>query len=137
MNHELPGGKYYIGDPCYIIDNSRWDEFIEQFWGEDPRNPRGKFDFDGLWCCVFNTLHGDGIYNLEPEGLMLPVDSGTIGAIPVGLITSGRVLEHTLVKFDEPFMCQEVSGTLYFGGHKVNTRWIAEDDECERDYTCT
>ena len=32
------GYKYYAGDPCYVIDDNRWDEFCEALWAKEHEN---------------------------------------------------------------------------------------------------
>ena len=32
------GYKYYVGDPCYIIDDNRWDEFCTALWDGEHEN---------------------------------------------------------------------------------------------------
>ena len=121
MAKKLPAGKYYIGDPCYVIDD--WDQFCNRWFSEDP----GIFDFDGYDVCVFNTQYGDGLYPTD-DGSMLPVDAGIIGAIPVVLMTRGGEEDGMVVTFDEPFSCgYDSEGTLEFGHVTVKTG----DDEPE------
>jgi hypothetical protein len=109
----LPAGRYYIGDPCYVIDNAKWDEFLEPFWNEKPRG--GIFDFDGFQCATFYTKHGDGVYQLEPGGDSLPVDAGCIGCIPLSLAVQGSELDGACVTFDDPFECYEEDGNIHYG----------------------
>lgn len=123
---KLPAGKYYIGDPCYVIDDEVWGEFLDPFWSS---RPAGVFDFDGHTCACFNTAWGDGQYKLEPIGDWLPVDAGIIGAIPAVLCTRGGAHDGAMVEFDEPFTCQAVNGKLYFGEYSVETNEDYDDDE--------
>ncbi len=116
----LPAGKYYIGDPCYVIDD--WTTFCDVWFQQDP----GVFDFDGHDICVFETQWGDGIYEAS-DGSMLGVDAGLIGAIPAVLMTIGDFDLGTEVDFDAPFECRrEPDGRLWFGDIHVMTG----DDTC-------
>ena len=126
---KLPAGKYYIGDPCYVIDSDNWGEFLDSFWVLDniryiDRNG-GIFDFDGYACCAFYTLYGDGQYEAS-NGAMLGVDAAMIGAIPLVLCTRGDMngpdSDGTVVEFHEPFECaRDYDGLLHFGNVTVMT----------------
>jgi hypothetical protein len=120
MSQKLPAGKYYLGDPCYVIDDTLWDEFLGLFWEQKPRG--GIFTFCGYECCAFYTRYGDGQYELEPYGGWLPVDAGMIGAIPIDLCTrsSGHQNGERVV-FDVPVECEERDGRLCFGEFYVET----------------
>lgn len=121
----LPAGKYYIGDPCYVIDNEKWDDFLGPFWNHGGRG--GKFDFEGDDCVAFYTQYGDGQYELEGEGALLPVDAGMIGCIPKVMCHSDG--DGADVTFDEPFECWEENGNLHFGDLVVKT-----GDDMEEEY---
>jgi hypothetical protein len=127
---KLPAGEYYIGDPCYVVEN--WDDYLGAFWATTDRGARGgMFDFDGYTCAAFYTMYGDGAYDFE--GVALGVDSGTIGVIPLVLVTRGAAEDAgTTIKFTESFTCHEENGRLHFGDHVINT--AEEDDDEEEKY---
>ena len=37
MTKDLNDWDWYVGDPCYHIDNNRWDEFCNLLWKEENR----------------------------------------------------------------------------------------------------
>jgi hypothetical protein len=123
---KLPAGEYYIGDPCYVI--SKWDDYLKEFWATTKYGARGgMFDFDGHTCAAFYTKHGDGQYPFE--GAMLPVDSGSIGAVPLVLCDRGCVeMSGAVVHMGEEFRCTEKDGRLHFGDRVVDTNDDEEDD---------
>lgn len=126
MSKLLPAGEYYIGDPCYVIED--WDNYLGEFWATTNHGARGgMFEFDGFTCAAFYTKYGDGQYPFE--GVNLPVDSGTIGAIPLVLMTQGSELDGTIVTFNNAFRCYEADGRLYFGANVINTNDEEEEDE--------
>lgn len=117
QKNKLPPGKYYIGDPCYVIDD--WDSFCS-VWFSQPDNV-GVFDFDGHDICVFYTQHGDGCYECS-DGSMLSVDAGLIGAIPAALMTRGGFSDGTEVDFGKHVLCsRSQDGILRFGNIFVTT----------------
>ena len=125
----LPAGEYYIGDPCYVIDNDKWGEFLDPFWDKKPKG--GVFDFDGYQCAAFYTKYGDGCYTLEPGYYRIPVDAGMIGAIPMALVVQGGEEDGAFVTFDKPFQCQEWDGQIRFGHYTVETGDEMDEDEDE------
>lgn len=125
----MPAGRYYLGDPCYVIEGERWDEFLGEFWEVKPRG--GIFTFDHFECCAFYTKYGDGTYSTT-EGSLLGVDAGMIGLVPLTIITSGHPEQDgTIVSFSAAFECYEQDGLLIFGDIEVDT---AGDDEDECPY---
>ena len=127
MKTALPAGKYYIGDPCYVIED--WDEFLAAFWAM--KEEEGIFDYDVGTCCVLRTLWGDGSFPCS-DGSMLGVDAGLIGAVPLILVTRGDPdQDGTVVEFDKPFACSSDSdGRLHFGNVSVMTG----DEDDNGDY---
>ena len=93
----LPAGEYYMGDPCYVIDEDLWDKFCDvYFQGE------GVFEFEGHQVFAVSTAYGDGSYT-DNLGNEYGVDAGMIGLIPLALCVRekkdlvGEAAEH---KFD-------------------------------------
>ena len=130
----LPAGKYYIGDPCYVIDHEKWKEFLQPFWELTDPGRGGVFDFDGYQCATFYTRYGDGAYKLEPSGGYLPVDAGCIGCIPLALMVEGSEDGGAIVEFDRAFECYEDDGAIYYGDYVIRTgddgrNYDADDDD--------
>jgi len=127
MSNKLPAGRYYIGDPCYVISGSEWSEFLDPYW--DVGGFGGVFDYDGLPVCAFQTQYGDGCYEAS-NGAMLGVDAGMIGAVPMELVKGGDLALGTEWEFDEPFVCtRDSDGRLHFGSFSVMTG--DEEDYCD------
>jgi len=120
----MPAGKYYLGDPCYVIEGERWNEFLGEFWVLSP----GIFTFDNFECCAFYTKWGDGCYR-SSEGHLLGVDAGMIGIIPMEIITNGHPeTDGAIVEFISAFECFESNGLLVFGSIEVDTDPNEGDD---------
>ena len=122
----LPPGDYYLGDPCYVI-NEDWDEFLNEFWKFDRG---GVFRYKGRTCAAFYTKYGDGQYEVT-EGAFgwLPVDAGMIGMIPWELANAGDSSGGVDVRIRKPAKCYENDGWLHFGDIVVNTSDEEEEDE--------
>ncbi len=84
----LPAGKYYIGDPCYVISREDWDSILEatNFFEGD-----GLFTFRGHKLAVYSTAWGDGLYpgycHVDSSLHSFGVDSGLLGAVPEELVS--------------------------------------------------
>jgi len=119
MNNQLPAGKYWIGDPCYVISGEEWSEFLDPYWALDGNG--GVFNFEEYKVCAFSTQYGDGCYDAS-DGSRLGVDAGMIGAIPMELARCGDLGLGTEVEFDEPFKCvRDFDGRMHFGSFSVMT----------------
>jgi hypothetical protein len=114
--------KYYIGDPCYVIEGGKWSSFMERVFG-DGDTP----DYSTLPFFMAGTTYGDGCYHLytgEQKVAELGVDSGTLAAIPIDMITSvdtaqklGHIIE--LGRDETRFSCDK--GVFTFGSYTCKT----------------
>ncbi len=125
---KMPAGKFYIGDPCYVVeDNDDWsyllgnsDYFQSRYEGSLP---------DGTRVVAFGTAWGDGMYGPELE---YSVDAGLIGAVPWSeklwakygekLNDLGKVMD-----FPEPWEAWNDNGILHFGHIRIDT--VQDNDE--------
>lgn len=121
----MPAGMYYIGDPCYVIN--QWDEFLMPMWSAD-----GKRSF--IWkdqkCVVFQTAYGDGVYE-DRDGRSYPVDAGIIGAIPYVACDESPEAAGNVFNFKEDWLAETDGETLRFGSHVIST---GDDDGCGDDH---
>jgi hypothetical protein len=132
----LPAGKYYIGDPCYVIsDRDAWIEFIESC-GYFEASCEAYIGEDKFWA--YGTAHGDGSYWCS-EGKRLSVDSGLIGIVPIDVVEKYGDIDYIkglgiIVEFDDAFdvvFDVEAEATHIFGNVHVFTN--VDDDEDEYD----
>lgn len=108
----LPPGEYALTDPCYVIDNDKWHEFLDPYWGT---GRGGVFEFEGHKCAAFSTLYGDGVYDSN-QGHALGVDAGLIGLIPMELCVKGDEGGHNIIVLTEETECwRDDNGTIHFG----------------------
>lgn len=131
----VPAGKYYLGDPCYLIPDADWLAWLE---AADYRNAEAfvaKVPYTDLVAVAFSTAYGDGSYPLDtPDGTdggYIPVDSGLIGVVPFDAITSPLSFDgsYKIVNFDNDTVVTEEIGIMDFGGYIVNTDPNADEDD--------
>lgn len=136
----LPAGEYYIGDPCYALQNEgknqdQWDDVLEQtdFFSKPVATLNGKK------LCAFSTAYGDGAYS-GSDGFEYGVDAGLLGAVPAA-IASGRSLQF-MKRFvsSGPLRCSCENGVISFrdtGSTRnqvvIDTLGFEEDEEDERN----
>jgi len=72
MTKDSNDWDWYVGDPCYVIDNGRWDEFCNLMWEEelrirerirkgDPERWADYEDANGNVCVKYIPIH-DGVF---------------------------------------------------------------------------
>ena len=86
---KLPAGKYYIGDPCYVIAEDRWSDFCDASYPPGAGvNARGiaVTEFDGHPMYAHGTAYGDGSY-LGSDGVSYGVDAGMLSVVPIALVS--------------------------------------------------
>ena len=125
-------GIYYIGDPCYIFNES-WIKVlneVEYFIGEE-QILFGEVVIGG------NTAHGDGTY-IDNSGREYAVDAGIIAILPVNLINIDKHISLSeingsdcmhIVKFDKDFECEIDNGYFTFGDITIDTDDQMDEDE--------
>ncbi len=127
----MKAGKYYIGDPCYVIDDN-WEGFLDV--GQARKSEENEtFIFGGYECFFASTSDGDGTFK-DNLGNEYDVDSGTIGIIPIELLqmTEEYIKENkcgNVVEFDEEFNVKSISGIFTFGHIVINTVKQWTDDK--------
>ena len=124
--HILPAGKYYIGDPCYVVADNLWDKLIDSTgcFGLDLENVTnwndGKFFYKALPCFASGTAYGDGVYR-DGMGGKYPVDAGLIGIMPVENCKKSGLNLGRIVEFLHSFEVWEDNGIFHFGHIRIDT----------------
>lgn len=93
----MKAGEYYIGDLCYCM-HDEWDEVCDLLFEgrSDQGCNEGQFTLkDGRQFAIYNTQHGDGVYNTSFGGRCC-VDSGSIGCILKSDIRDNQYTEEHL-----------------------------------------
>lgn len=135
----MPAGTYLIGDPCYIIPNEDWDNFVETVHD----NQICKFTLSSgeeILVWYSHTEFGDGEYTAESYHgeHQLPVDSGTIGIVQKfngeTPITSGVFEYSTQKKFT--LESKDDSGKITIGPWEIQTgdEMMEDIDELDFDF---
>lgn len=117
----LPPGRYFIGDPCYVIrDDQRWSTLCRQL-GDEGRG--GLITIGNHQLVAFGTACGDGLYH-DRDGHHYSVDAGMIGAVPKDAVDDWRNSEFgRWVDFPKRIRCvRSPGGVLHFGGVRIDTR---------------
>jgi len=123
-------GKYYIGDPCYLLREEQhegfdWvNDFCRHFNCDDEVNVLGKV------VSVMSTYYGDGEYGSNVD-FQFPVDVGCIAAVPKSLWKGKEPpFGCLLVDFKEDFDWYSSNGTLRFGHIEIYTNDETPDEDC-------
>jgi hypothetical protein len=136
MKTTFKAGTYYIGDPCYVINDRLWSEWCDILFSDKDYNSnytQGRtFEFKGHKVATGGTKWGDGSY-----GDGFSVDSGSIGIVPEALITERYALERInelgkIITFDKEFEVEIGNGHFKFDTIEIETDYdLMEEEEVE------
>jgi len=116
----LKKGKYYIGDPCYVLGKNKevWERLLE----ETNHFKNDIQSYKGYPILIGNTANGDGIFK-DNKSEVYGVDSGYIGIIPIVAINHKfeRLYCHVLT-FKEDFVAEIENGLFKFGNRIIKTK---------------
>jgi len=143
----VPPGKYYLGDPCYVMPSKHYDYALDVS-GCFMTSPIAgvsalEDDEDGhlrhinYYVLSFGTAFGDWVYP-GSDGYSYSVDSGMIGLVPLEYVDKdklGQSIEKygTVVEFTEETECRNYGGNMWFGNININTWMMPENEENEHD----
>ena len=101
--------NYYVGDPCYMIDDKKWCDFCDALWAkqaEEEKKGYGRYNYPIIleWDCldedgdpavaeieVWSSPFGDGSWNFSNTvksmsgwvaGTYMGVDAGLLAIVP-------------------------------------------------------
>ena len=126
----VPPGKYYLGDPCYLIEDGRlWARWLESCYSDMSANTYDPFRY-GLCrelpdtdkkIYAFSTMAGDGRYS-DQHGNQYSVDSGIIALVPYDLFSEEKYTPLVnLIEFTDEALCASRDGILAFGPYVIDT----------------
>jgi len=133
----MPAGKYYIGDLCYVMTDTEWEEFCSiTISGQKCLD--GEFQFkDGRRFATYGTAFGDGVYG-DQHGHSYSVDAGLIGCIMTKDIRAEKyenLLElGAIMEFDKSFVTsggrgeEDWTGVIQFGHVMIETNPICDEE---------
>ncbi len=120
-------GRYYVGDPCYVLDDKQWDEVLTQtgcFGYEAFSSPdENTFYIKGHRGWGNGTMWGDGTY-IANNNLEYWVDSGTLGIIPIEALEDGNPDfrgGYDFETFKKDFEVYFEDGVFHFGDIVIDT----------------
>jgi len=149
-----PRPEWYIGDPCYAINDYLWGDFCDKVskFSHDALEGTGiEFEFMGNQCYVYNSgLGGDGSFNVH--GRKFAVDAGLVSVLPARIVDDENIRSGHIVRsrlrpvFDIdtnnfPHITLTLDGNTQFanGGHlecdgcgewrMINDTWSNNDGE--------
>lgn len=125
---QMPAGRYYVGDLCYVM-HPQWEEFCDKtIAGSDIIDGEITLD-NGVKVATFSTMYGDGCYT-DQFGREYGVDAGLIGCIRVTDINdpNPQIEGGNIIEFTSEFECFEDEGTIRFGDICIHTGDEEEED---------
>ena len=137
MGVQLKAGKYWIGDPCYMLSEENYQVYLDQYdrlFVDDLHGGEkndGRVVIDGHEFAVFSTKFGDGCY-LDQFKNLYSADSGMTGCLPIELVKEDVQGCHP-VEFLEDFYCEGSDGTYGWSGILQFGRYIIETGDFEED----
>ena len=78
-----PTWNFYVGDPCYVIDDERWHEFCAQLSWNPGSSSNVEWEVDGETYDieVWHSPGGDGVWRFRDMG-ECGVDAGILAIVP-------------------------------------------------------
>ena len=111
MNEEIQPGKYYLGDPSFVLS----EEIYSRIWGHIYNYENGKFSIYGKDFAVHSTHYGDGIY-YDNKKRTYGVDAGVIGLVSLDLIEDNEEALKKCATFGTLLECTEPFYFIYDAG---------------------
>lgn len=128
-SYTLPPGRYWVGDPCYFVEDKYWDDFCTEYFKQDTNQEdvvRVELTStemrESIVVYAASTAYGDGEYPEETTGFVFGVDAGMLGIVrvpddmPVGEVYEGGVFE-----FPSEFEVSTSGTVIRFGHIVINT----------------
>lgn len=131
MNQELTCGKYYLGDPSFVLP----EKIYHGLWGNLYNYDNGKYILNDCEFAVHNTHKGDGIFS-DTKNRQYLVDSGVLALISMDLIDDIKLCKNGYIfNFDHKINFIYDAGTFYVkSGKKFITIDTRDMDIYDSDY---
>ena len=135
MNETLLPGKYYLGDPSYVLPS----KIMIGIWENMYNLENGKFKIYDYDFVVYNTHNGDGTFT-DTKKREYIVNSGIVGLVNVNLIDDMSLCNHGhIFNFNKIVNFIYDAGIFYIKSGKkyiqIDTRDIDEYDS-EKEQHC-
>lgn len=135
----LPAGTYYVGDLCYLLEDSVYDDYVCAFTHEDEIVEIETEDGIKFLASHSNTAYGDGGYK-DNLGNEYGVDAGIIGIVQLvdeEMLNKAKKEEASnmakVIEFEEAFTVEYNDGVFDFGHIHIDTTGDSDEDEPEDD----
>jgi hypothetical protein len=131
MNHTIPPGTYYLGDPSIVLSKGRWNTLTKDT-NRFKRTPIGTVHTDDREYPIiaYRVLFPDSTY-VDNTDRDYRVKKYCIGLVPVELMEF-RHSNFVILKFDTVTECSSIEGVLTFGDVIIDTgEPFDENDERE------
>jgi len=144
MNETLSPGKYYLGDPTFVLH----DKITVGIWGELYNYSNGKFYIYGEECVFHSTHKGDDTFT-DAKKRKYTVVSGVLSLISIHLIEDIQLCKNNghIFEFTKKVKFIYDAGIFYITSDKkrimIDTRnmeeYISDDEDryeehCEDDH---
>ena len=133
MNEQLNPGKYFLGDPAFVLSN----KIYNGLWGNLYNFRNGKFIFDDYDFVVHNTHYGNGLFS-DTKNRLYEIDSGFISLVHVDLIDKESInlcKKGSIFTFNEKINFIYDAGFFHIkSGKKIITIDTRNLEEYESDY---
>ncbi len=116
-------GKYYIGDICYVLPESDYDQMLEKSnYFKIKTTHQWDGEYRGHPIFVASTSYGDGVYG-DNYGRDYYVDAGIIGIVSVeALVVKSKIELGNLIEFENDFRVSYDDGIFLFGDVVIDTK---------------
>jgi len=130
MNEELSVGKYYIGDPSFVLH----DKITVGIWENEYKCKNGKFTIFG-YECIFQSIHKNNCSFIDTNNNKYTIETGILSCIPIELIEKDKLhlCNHYgyIYEFNEPLKFIYLSGLFYIKSKNILIKFNHENNEKE------
>ena len=114
MRRKLKKGTYYIGDPCYLLNEDDYEKIVID-------NFNNLENYENFF--ISKTKFGDGTYKDNQYGIY-PVDSGLLSILPEEICSHDKKEEDFCrkVNFPKDFYVENQDGIFYFDKIRIKTK---------------
>ena len=113
ITHTLPPGLYVIADPCHVLEDDVYLEWIDRN-ADDLDYQRGTLP-SGREAVAFSTGIGDGLFDTSVEGYRVGVDAGVIGLFPVEDVRADTYCDFPVFNYADGAECVRLEFDMLLG----------------------
>lgn len=135
MMERFKAGRYYVGDPCYVIPDELWDDAINAY--QVTEEQAASFDVSGNRVWFADCVEGESDYT---DGNRTYVNDTTLlGLVPEALVKpEGADDDGPIQEFPNDFHVERTGdGVLFIGHLMIDTAHpVYEEDEEDEEVCC-